>query len=148
MLDARQVQAILPQRYPLIMVDRVLSYEPGRSRVGLKNVSSGDVVMPGHFPGNPVFPGAAMLEGMAQCAILLFALTRGPLREGEVPLFGSVSARFLDRVVPGDAMRFEIEVVKMTSFGGVFKGRVTVSGAVVAHCELSMARQKSDGRVF
>jgi len=147
-LDTRRILAILPQRYPLVMVDRVLSYEAGRSLVGLKNVSAGDAVMPGHFPGRPIFPGAALLEGVAQCCVLLFELTHGPLREGEVPLFGSASARFLGMVQPGDVVRFEVEAIKMTSFAGVFKGRALVDGAVMARCELTMGRQKGDGGVF
>lgn len=148
MLDARAILALLPQRYPLVMVDRVLSYEAGRSLVGVKNVSAGDALMPGHFPGRPVFPGAALLEGVAQCCVLLFELTHGPLAGGEVPLFGSASARFLGMVQPGDVVRFEVEAVKMTSFAGVFKGRALVDGAVVARCDLTMGKQKEGGGVF
>jgi len=147
-LDTRRILAILPQRHPLVMVDRVLSFEAGRRLVGRKNISVGDAVMPGHFPGHPIFPGAALLEGLAQCCVLLFELTHGPLRHGEVPLFGSASARFLGMVRPGDVVRFEIEVIKMTSFAGVFKGRALVDGGVVARCELTMGRQKGDGSVF
>lgn len=147
-LDARQILALLPQRYPLVMVDRVVSYETGRRLEGLKNVSAGDAQIPGHFPGRPVFPGALLLEGVAQCCILLFVLTYGRLAEGEVAVFGSVSARFLRMVQPGDVVRFEVEAVKMTSFAGVFKGRALVDGEVAVRCDLTMGKQKEGGGVF
>jgi 3-hydroxyacyl-[acyl-carrier-protein] dehydratase len=147
-LDVRQILALLPQRYPLVMVDRVVSYEVGRRLEGLKNVSAGDAQIPGHFPGRPVFPGALLLEGVAQCCILLFVLTYGRLAEGEAALFGSVSARFLRMVQPGDVVRFEVEAVKMTSFAGVFKGRALVDGEVAVRCDLTMGKQKEGGGVF
>jgi 3-hydroxyacyl-[acyl-carrier-protein] dehydratase len=147
-LDVGQILALLPQRYPFVMVDRVISFEMGRRLEGMKNISAGDSQIPGHFPGRPVFPGALLLEGVAQCCILLFVLTYGRLAEGEVAIFGSAAARFLRMVQPGDIVRFEVEAVKMTSFAGVFKGRALVDGEVAARCDLTMGKQKEGGGVF
>src|SRR5438093_4057667 len=79
-----ELRRLLPQQFPLIMVDRVLEHEQGVRLVGAKNVSANDIFFLGHFPGRAILPGALLLEGMAQCCVLLFQLAYAPLAEGEL----------------------------------------------------------------
>ena len=139
--DINQIKKLLPQRYPFLMIDKVLEFSPGEKAIALKNVSVNEPFFQGHFPDLPVMPGVLIMEAMAQTAIILF--TYGDKERGEDKLFfiGSVKSRFLRPVYPGDQMVIEITPTKIISTGGIVKGIVKVEDRVVCKGELSFSIQ-------
>jgi len=136
MLTITDIMKILPHRYPMLLVDRVLEIEPGKRIVGLKNVTANEQFFQGHFPGAPVMPGVLIVEAMAQCAAVLI-LRDIPNREEKLFLFGGVDkARFRKPVVPGDQLRFECEVIQKRSNSVKIHGTATVNGELVAEAEM------------
>lgn len=141
-LDFDDIRKRLPQQFPIIMVDRVLEFEKGRSLKALKSVSGNEIHFLGHFPHAAVMPGVLILEGMAQSALILVQLTYGALAQDEVPLYGSVNARFHKVVTPGDQLVYEVEVVKLTSYAGLFKAEARVGSELVAKAELGLGGRR------
>lgn len=140
-MDVKQVMKLMPQRFPLQMIDRVKECEPGRRIVALKNVSANEPYFPGHFPNRPIMPGVLILEVMAQAAGILGFLTLGQ-RPSENAMYyyaGIDNARFKAPVVPGDQLEVEISILGTKR--GVWKfaciGRV--AGTVVAEAEILCA---------
>jgi 3-hydroxyacyl-[acyl-carrier-protein] dehydratase len=142
-LEADAIEAIIPHRYPFLLVDRIIELEPGKSAVGIKNVSANEWFFEGHFPGRKIMPGVLIVEAMAQVAAV--ALMKG-LQEsgadagGKLPLFGGIeSMRFRRPVVPGDTLRLEFTLEKLR--GPVGKGRVkaTVDDRVAADGTITFA---------
>lgn len=137
--DIRWIRSILPHRYPMLLVDRVLEIEPGTRIVAIKNVSANEEVLQGHFPGDPVVPGVLQLEGLAQTAgILVLCEMTAHERASQLPLFTGVEkARFRRPVVPGDQLRYEIEVLRRRGGYSKVRGRATVDGQVACEAEMS-----------
>jgi 3-hydroxyacyl-[acyl-carrier-protein] dehydratase len=137
-LDFETIKTYLPQRFPFIMLDRVIELEPGKRAVGIKNISGNDIFFLGHFPEKAVMPGAAIIEAMAQTAIILFATARDEQKQGEKPMyyFGSVKARFLHTVVPGDQLRITVENTKSLPNGAYVTAEATVEGKKVSEADL------------
>jgi beta-hydroxyacyl-ACP dehydratase FabZ len=136
MLTITEIMKILPHRYPMLLVDRVLEIEEGKRIVGIKNVSANEQFFQGHFPGAPVMPGVLIVEAMAQCAAILI-LRDIPDRDQKLFLFGGVDkARFRKPVVPGDQLRFECEVMQRRSNSVRIRGSATVAGELVAEAEM------------
>jgi 3-hydroxyacyl-[acyl-carrier-protein] dehydratase len=137
-MDIHEVLAHLPQRYPMLMVDRVTEFEAGKRIVAVKNVSANEPYFQGHFPGRPIMPGVLILEAMAQAAgILAFrSLGQRPDERSVYYYAGIDGARFKQPVVPGD--RLEIEAAIQASKRGVwkFKCAARVGQAVVAEAEI------------
>ena len=137
-MDIHEVLAHLPQRFPLLMIDRVLECEPGKRIRALKNVSANEPYFPGHFPNRPVMPGVLILEAMAQAAgILVFRTQNARPDENSVYYYAGIdNARFKRPVAPGDQL--EIEVTILGSKRGVWKfGCVArVAGNVVTEAEI------------
>lgn len=109
---AAEILKLLPHRYPLLLVDRVLSYEPLKELVGIKNVTVNEPFFMGHFPNNPIMPGVLIVEAMAQACGILSCLSLKP-QEGHHMFYlfaGIDNVRFKQVVVPGDQLRFEIEM--------------------------------------
>jgi 3-hydroxyacyl-[acyl-carrier-protein] dehydratase len=142
-LDSLPLLDFLPQRYPLLMVDRVLECEPGKRILALKNVSNNEPHFPGHFPGHPIMPGVLILESMAQAAGILVFRTRGVRPNANTVYYyaGIDKARFKRPVIPGD--RLEIEALILASKRSIWKfaciGRV--DGAVAAEAEILITEQ-------
>jgi 3-hydroxyacyl-[acyl-carrier-protein] dehydratase len=144
MIEAKEIMRILPHAYPFLLVDRILEVEPGKRIVGIKNVTCNEPFFPGHFPGQPIMPGVLIVEAMAQTAgILAFKTTAGGDQEktGEhqkKPVFflGIDNARFRKPVIPGDQLRFEIEVTRQRQSVWGFKGKALVDGKLVAEADL------------
>jgi beta-hydroxyacyl-ACP dehydratase FabZ len=136
-LTITEIMKLLPHRYPMLLVDRVVEIDPdGKRIVGLKNVSANEQFFQGHFPGNPVMPGVLIVEAMAQCAALL-GLREMPDRDKKLFLFGGVDkARFRRPVVPGDQLRLECIVLHRRATSVKIHGKATVDGQLVAEAEL------------
>ena len=138
MIEADEIEQIIPHRYPFLLVDRIVEIEEGKRAVGIKNVSANEWFFEGHFPGRKVMPGVLIVEAMAQVACV--ALLRGLDARGKTPLFGGIEAmRFRRPVVPGDQLRMEFTLEKLR--GPVGKGgvRATVEGKVAAEGTITFA---------
>jgi 3-hydroxyacyl-[acyl-carrier-protein] dehydratase len=143
-VDIRRVLQMIPHRYPMLMVDRVIDMQLDHSAVGIKNVSVNEPFFQGHFPSEPVMPGVLIVEAMAQTAAVLVVATFGARSEGKLVYFMSIDgARFRRPVVPGD--RLELRVEKVQSRGSVwrFSGKAMVEGKVAAEATFAaMIRDK------
>ncbi len=137
-LDFEEIKNLIPQRFPFIMIDRVLEIEPGKYATAVKNISGNDMVFLGHFPEKAVMPGALIIEAMAQTAIILFATVPKSEYGNKKPLyfFGSVKARFLHPVVPGDRLKISVENVKSLPNGAYVSGEAFVDDVKVSEAEL------------
>lgn len=136
MLSIQEILKLLPHRYPLLLVDRILEWEEKKRIVGLKNVTANEPHFQGHFPGAPVMPGVLIIEALAQCGAILF-LKDLANRDEKLFYFGGIDkARFRKMVVPGDQLILEMEVLQHRSTSARFKGTARVEGNVVAEAEL------------
>ncbi len=144
MMTFEEIRAILHQRFPLLMVDRVLDLEPGQRITALKNVTGNEIQFLGHFPELAVTPGTLIVEAMGQAASILFAKsTRAEQLPGEFLVLGAITdMRFLVPVVPGDTMEIVVQAVKFAGDLALVEGSVTVAGRVVAKGKLGFARRK------
>ncbi len=138
MLDINQVMALLPHRYPFLLIDRILEMETGKKIVGLKNVTINEPFFQGHFPGHPIMPGVLLLEAMAQTGGVMALLSIPKEEVGKKVLyFMSIDkAKFRKPVVPGDQVRFELELIKARGAIMSFAGKAKVDGALVAEAEM------------
>jgi 3-hydroxyacyl-[acyl-carrier-protein] dehydratase len=136
-LDFEEIQKLIPQRFPFLMIDRVLEVEPGKHATAVKNISGNDMVFLGHFPGKAIMPGALILEAMAQTAIILFATKKNEQNDKKrLYYFGSVKARFLYPAVPGDQLKIKVVNVKSLPNGAYVSGEVFVNDKKIAEAEL------------
>jgi 3-hydroxyacyl-[acyl-carrier-protein] dehydratase len=130
-LEINEIRRILPHRYPMLMVDRIVELETDRI-VGIKNVTTNEPFFSGHFPDFPVMPGVLIIEALAQTAGVL-VLNSIPDRESKLVLLVSIeSAKFRRPVVPGDQLRLEMAVLKRKASVAKMAGSATVNGNVVA----------------
>ncbi len=141
-LEAADLKRILPQRYPFLMIDRVVECEPLKRVVALKNVSYTEAFFAGHFPGTSVFPGVLLVEAMAQASIVLVASARADAPERGTFYLGAVKARFLRPVVPGDQVRIVVEPEKLVSGKGIVKAQAFVGDAEVAGAQITFGFTK------
>src|SRR5438132_8148335 len=134
-LDVNEIRQILPHRYPMLLVDRILELEPERI-VGIKNVTANEPFFSGHFPDFPVMPGVLIVEAMAQTAGVL-VLKSIPDRESKLVLLVSIEyAKFRRPVVPGDQLRMELQMLKRKASVAKMSGKATVDGLLVAEAEV------------
>ena len=135
-MDITEILRILPHRYPMLLVDRVLEIEPGQRIVGLKNVSANEPFFAGHFPGRPVMPGVLIIEALAQCGgLLLMDGLQDP--EDKVIYFLSVDGvKFRRPVLPGDQLILELDLVQGRGRRGKLKGIARVDGRVAAEATI------------
>lgn len=138
MLDAQQIQEIIPHRYPFLLVDRIVEIEWGQRAVGIKNVTVNEPFFQGHFPGNPIMPGVLIVEALAQVgAVAILGMEE---HRGKLAFFAGIDrVRFKRPVRPGDVLRLEVQVGKMRRNIGTGTGKATVDGQVVAEGELMFA---------
>ena len=136
MLDINEIMKNLPHRYPFLLVDRVEELEVNKRIVAIKNVTMNEPFFQGHFPGHPIMPGVLIIEAMAQVGGVL-AYRSQPEAAGKVVYFmGIDGARFRKPVVPGDRIRFVLEVAKQRRNIWTFKAEATVDDVRVAEAEI------------
>jgi 3-hydroxyacyl-[acyl-carrier-protein] dehydratase len=138
MMDIHEILKLLPHRYPILLVDRVLEIEPGKSIKALKNVTINEPFFMGHFPKHPVMPGVLMIEAMAQAAALLSFSTLGVTPDDKTVYYfaGIDGARFKRPVGPGDQLIMDVSLLRMKSGIFKFKGVSSVDGNMVCEAEL------------
>jgi len=137
-LDINQIKEYLPHRYPLLLVDRVLHWESGKTITAIKNVTINEEFFNGHFPHKPVMPGVMMIEALAQTAALLSFLTMGqkPDDNAIVYFIGIDGARFKRPVEPGDQLRMEVEIIRAARGIWKYKAKGSVDGQTAVEAEL------------
>lgn len=132
-VNITEVMELIPHRYPILLVDRILEYTPGVSAIGLKNVTFNEPHFNGHFPGWPVMPGVLIVEAMAQTSACLVVKTLGEEAKGKIVYFMSIEeAKFRKPVTPGDALHIHVEVVQNRRNVWKFKGEAKVNGVTCA----------------
>lgn len=138
MIGIQEIMETLPHRYPFLLVDRILELEMGKRVVGIKNVTMNEPFFQGHFPGHPIMPGVLLLEAMAQTGGVLALKSVPPDQvKNKVIYFMSIDkAKFRKPVVPGDQVRFELDVIRQRSNIVSLKALALVDGAVVAEAEM------------
>jgi len=143
LMTFEEVRSILKQRFPMLMVDSVLSLEPGKSIRTTKNVTGNELQFLGHFPEHAVMPGTLIVEAIGQSASILFSkMTGSGTRPGEFLVLGAINEmRFLVPVVPGDRMQIDIRVLKFIDDFGLIEAVATVDGTPVARGKLGFARR-------
>jgi 3-hydroxyacyl-[acyl-carrier-protein] dehydratase len=137
-LDIRKILELMPHRYPILLVDRVVNLEPGVRISAIKNVSVNEPFFQGHFPGHPVMPGVLIIEALAQAAaVLTYVTMKTSYPEGTLFLFAGIDgARFKRPVEPGDCLHLEVTMDRVKRGVGKFSGQALVDGGLV--CETTM----------
>ena len=136
-VGVEQIMAMLPHRYPLLLLDKVIEMEEGKRVVGIKNVTINEPFFQGHFPGRPIMPGVLILEAMAQTGGFLL-LASVPEAQGKLIFFmGIDGARFRRPVVPGDSLRMEITVIRLKEKVAKMAGKAYVGDELAAEGEFT-----------
>jgi 3-hydroxyacyl-[acyl-carrier-protein] dehydratase len=143
-VDIRRILQMIPHRFPMLMVDRVIDMQLDRSATGIKNVSINEPFFQGHFPAEPVMPGVLIVEAMAQTAAVLVVATYGQESEGKLVYFMSIDGvRFRRPVFPGDRLELHVEKVQSRASVWKFSGRAMVEGKLAAEATFAaMIRDK------
>jgi len=138
MLDAKEIQNIIPHRYPFLLVDKIIEIEEGKRAVGIKNVTINEPFFQGHFPGNPIMPGVLIVEAMAQVgAVSILAMEE---YKGKLAVFTGIdNLRFKKQVVPGDTLRMEVTMIAMKRGIGKAKAEAYVGDQLAVSGELMFA---------
>ncbi len=141
MLSINDIKEIIPHRYPFLLIDRITEMVSGESATGYKNVSANEYFFQGHFPQEMVMPGVLIIEALAQVgAVALLSLEEN---RGKLAYFGGINkAVFKRKVVPGDCLRLEIEIIKKKGLFGLGRGTATVNGQIAVKAELLFALDK------
>jgi 3-hydroxyacyl-[acyl-carrier-protein] dehydratase len=134
--DIGKVLQFLPHRYPFLLVDRVIDIQGDQHGIGIKNVSINEPHFQGHFPGNPVFPGVLMIEGMAQTAGVLCIASTSSAQPKQVFFLTIDKAKFRKPVLPGDTIEYHMDKVANRKSMWWYKGVAKVNGVVVAEADL------------
>lgn len=138
MLDINEIKKIIAQRSPFLMIDRIDELEPGKRAVGKKCVSYNESYFEGHFPDEPVMPGVLVIEALAQVgAVVCLSIEKN---KGKNAYFGGINkARFRNKVIPGDVLTLEVELIKEKGSIGVASARAYDGNKVFAEAELIFA---------
>jgi 3-hydroxyacyl-[acyl-carrier-protein] dehydratase len=135
--DIQRILAALPHRYPFLMVDRIIEIRGDQSAIGIKNVTANEPQFLGHFPGNPVFPGVLLIEGMAQTAGAICILSKNIVGRPQVVYFMTIDkAKFRKPVVPGDTIEYHVTKLNQRRTMWWFRAEAKVAGQLVAEAEV------------
>jgi len=142
-LSFEEIKTHLKQRFPFIMVDRVLELEPGKSIKTVKSVAGNEIQFLGHFPDYSIMPGTSIIEAIGQSASILFSYTTGKgMAPGEFMVLAAVNdMRFLHPVLPGCVMLIRVSILKMTDEAALVEGTASVDDTIVTRGKLSFARK-------
>ncbi|MCX7857438.1 MAG: 3-hydroxyacyl-ACP dehydratase FabZ [Deltaproteobacteria bacterium] len=145
-MEVKEIIALLPHRFPFLLVDRIVELEPGKRAVGIKNVTYNEPFFEGHFPDSPIMPGVLIIEAMAQTGGVL-AFKTFPEKKGSVFFLGIDEARFRKPVIPGDQLRMVVEVVKHKKDIWIFEGKAYVEGEIVAEAKImAMLKEEKESK--
>lgn len=138
MLNKQEIEKIIPQRHPFLMIDEVESFVPGESAIAYKYVREEEWYFKGHFPGNPIMPGVLITESLAQTgAVAILGMEEN---KGKNALFGGIDKmKFKKMVIPGDKLKLEVKIIKRKGPIGVGEAIATVDEKIVAKGELTFA---------
>jgi len=135
--DIATILKALPHRYPFLMVDRVINIRGDESGIGIKNVTANEPQFLGHFPGNPVFPGVLLIEGMAQTAGAICILSKNLVGKPQLVYFMTIDkAKFRKPVIPGDTIEYHVTKISQRRTMWWFRGEAKVAGELVAEAEV------------
>ena len=138
LMGTKEIMEIIPHRQPFLLIDTIEEMEPGKRAVGKKCVTYNEPFFAGHFPGEPVMPGVLIVEALAQTGAV--AILSQPDFKGKTAYFGAINnARFKQKVVPGDVLMLELEIVKQKGPIGIGTAKATVNGKVAVQAELTFA---------
>ncbi|KAJ49296.1 3-hydroxyacyl-[acyl-carrier-protein] dehydratase [Clostridium tetanomorphum] len=134
-LNIKDIMKIIPHRYPFLLVDKIVQLEPGKKAIGYKNVTMNEYFFQGHFPKEPVMPGVLIIEALAQVgAVAVLSLEQF---KDKIAYFAGINkARFRRKVVPGDVLKLEIELIKLKGSAGIASAVATVNGEKAAEAEI------------
>lgn len=138
LLTSKEIMEIIPHRQPFMLIDTIEEMEPGERALAKKCVSYNEPFFQGHFPGEPVMPGVLIIEALAQTgAVAILSL---PENKGKTAYFAAInSAKFKKKVIPGDVLMLETEIIKVKGPMGIGKAKATVDGKVAVQAELTFA---------
>lgn len=140
-MEIKEIMSLLPHRYPMLLIDRIIELEPGKKAVAIKNVSMNEPQFTGHYPNNPILPGVFILEAMAQTTGVAFMSAKEDT--AGVPLFAGIDkARFRKTVIPGDQLILTVEITRSRGDIAKVSAQATVQGELVAEAELLFALGK------
>ena len=136
--ESNEIEKIIHHRYPMLLIDRIIESDPGKRAVAIKNVTSNEYFFQGHFPGNHVMPGVLIVEALAQTGA--FAMLLMDENQGKTAYFGGIkNFKFKRKVLPGDTLKLETEIIKSKGSIGIGKATAYVNEKVVAQGELTFA---------
>lgn len=142
-MNSNQIQEIIPHRYPMLLVDQIIEFEPGESAVGLKSVTTNEAFFQGHFPSYHVMPGVLIIEALAQVGAV--AILSEEENRGKLAFFASIKkAKFRRQVIPGDQLRLEVELTRRLGPAGVGQCKAFVGDELACECELTFVIQDPD----
>ena len=142
-IEAKDIQKLIPHRYPFMLIDRITAFESGKALTAIKNVSMNEPQFTGHFPEFPVMPGVLIIEAMAQACGALAILTEGGRNPDEIYFFAGIdNARFKRQVIPGDQLEFKIELLQSKRGIGKFQAQAFVARELAVEAEIMCAKRK------
>ena len=138
-IDIQEILGFLPHRYPFLLIDRIIEFEPRKRCVAIKNVTINEPFFQGHFPGHPIMPGVLVIEAMAQAGGIIM-MHEMPDRDEKLVVFTGIErAKFRAQVTPGDQLRMEIDVLAFRTRAGRIEGKAYVDGKIACEAVLTCA---------